>query len=372
MLGVLLASVIGSVFWYLHRATSHPNTSSRSGWRVFYASAVYSLFMLLAAWLQLSVPVTALILPLPAVLSWLAIRARVGIACSHGGTYQGNRFQLVTLPGSHYGEKVRWILDAIGAPYDECTVPGYLTVLFRGRSLPWIVDRKGCAEVGNSAEALMYLGAVHVPTIQADEQRSRAEQLMRRDQLTAQWETKLDVIGICLQGWGYGEALKHDPTGKVSQLLWGGYSQSISWIERQIILRCYPLLKATLSSNESLDPMNESLQQERKEAMLDVLDQADEQLSKHKFLTGDSVSYIDFAFCALTSPFIGFSVMYCCPSLWAAGRFPEFAKSTKVPGISMFPSSIEHEIKQRPCGQFVLRMYREHRTPEQLQASWPQ
>ena len=39
-----------------------------------------------------------------------------------------NRFQLVTMPLNHYGEKCRFVLDLLGVPYKKTVVPGILTI----------------------------------------------------------------------------------------------------------------------------------------------------------------------------------------------------------------------------------------------------
>ena len=65
------------------------------------------------------------------------------------------RFRLVAMPINHFGERIRWALDLIGAPYEECTVGGLISAFLRGRSVPQLIDRKSCSMIGNSDECLV-------------------------------------------------------------------------------------------------------------------------------------------------------------------------------------------------------------------------
>ena len=67
------------------------------------------------------------------------------------------------MPINHFGEKVRWIMDLLDAPYEEADVGGVITVGFRRRSVPWLVDNLSSSFIGNSDEALCYLQAVIIP-----------------------------------------------------------------------------------------------------------------------------------------------------------------------------------------------------------------
>ena len=121
-----------------------------------------------------------------------------------------NRFQLVAMPVNHYGEKLRWSMDLIGAPYEESTVGGIISASFRGRSVPWLVDKQSCSIIGNSDECMMYLAAVYVPLIMDDEQRAKCEAFFRRTPETMRWEQQLSDLGHCVQGWAYSYLLALD------------------------------------------------------------------------------------------------------------------------------------------------------------------
>ena len=109
------------------------------------------------------------------------------------------RFQLVTMPLNHYGEKCRFVLDLLGAPYEEADVPGILTIFLRGRSLPWLTDRLSVSHIGNSDQILQFLSAAYVPSMPAG-RRAAAETLLRRTDETIAWEDKLNGLGHAVQG----------------------------------------------------------------------------------------------------------------------------------------------------------------------------
>ena len=58
------------------------------------------------------------------------------------------------MPINHFGERVRWALDLIKAPYEEYTVGGLISAFLRGRSVPHLIDRKALSMIGNSDECL--------------------------------------------------------------------------------------------------------------------------------------------------------------------------------------------------------------------------
>ncbi|MEM1182916.1 MAG: hypothetical protein AAGM22_31520, partial [Acidobacteriota bacterium] len=117
------------------------------------------------------------------------------------------RFHLVSHPINHFGEKVRWVLDLLEAPYEETDVGAILVVLLRGRSVPWLVDRQSHSIVGNSDEIVAFAGAVVAPTIADPLKRRAAETLCRRTAETMRWEADLNALGHALQGFAYGIAL---------------------------------------------------------------------------------------------------------------------------------------------------------------------
>lgn len=92
------------------------------------------------------------------------------------------------------------------------------------------------------------------------------------------------------------------------------------------------------------------------------------------FLFGDHISYVDLTFCALVAPLVGYSVVFPrdgSESLYATGRFSSFrcyphSAEPVAHDVLMRPNEVllqleDEIINHRPCGQYILNMYRNHR-----------
>jgi len=368
VLGGYAFAIIVMIGYFMWR-TSGPNSSSITSWRVLYCVVVFSVYSACMSWFQWGPLATIALIPVPVIIIFFAIRIRIGTPASHNGAVTGKRFQLVTLVGSHYSEKVRWCLDLLDAPYEECVVGGFLPSLFRGRSVPWLKDRNSESHIGNSDEILMYVGAVYVPSIFDPCLREKAKLLMRRDATTISWESRLVKVAVAIQGWGYSQLLKTDPTGIISKHVWGVFCPRVTALERMILDVGYPLWKALIRDAKGfLDLSNTALQDQRYQALLSVLKDVDNALGRtgdEGFLTGPHPSYIDVAFCALAAPLMPGSVSIRKPSFWAGGKFPQTYEQAKARGWvrSAVQSKLEQELLQRPCGQFIVRMYKQRNKP---------
>ena len=135
----------------------------------FLVALAMSLFALVVSALALSPTSALMLLPLAATCAYVVARIHRGApvtlrgvvtSASESSTQRSQtnsrtkepRFLLVAMPVNHFGEKLRWCLDLLGAPYEESTVGGLLSAFLRGRSVPWLVDRQSCSIIGNSDE----------------------------------------------------------------------------------------------------------------------------------------------------------------------------------------------------------------------------
>uniref|UniRef100_A0A0G4HSB1 Uncharacterized protein n=1 Tax=Chromera velia CCMP2878 TaxID=1169474 RepID=A0A0G4HSB1_9ALVE len=181
-------------------------------------AAVFGIFSVLVAHFALGVLSTLALLPTALFFAFVAARIDRGLpATLRGVPHSGEaseerqqrttgvkkprrpRFDLVAMPINHYGEKLRWCMDLIKVPYRGHTTAGLLSAYFRGRSVPWLVDRWSCSLIGNSDEAIWFLNAVHVPSLQGPE-REKAAKLLQRTETTMAWEQKLNDLGHAVQG----------------------------------------------------------------------------------------------------------------------------------------------------------------------------
>merc|ERR1719204_2299832 len=99
------------------------------------------------------------------------------------------------MPINHFGERLRWCMDLVGAPYEEIDVGGILSIFGRARSVPWLEDRQSCSLIGNSDECMMYIGAVHVGALPAGSTKDKCVALFQRNPDTLLWEARLNACG---------------------------------------------------------------------------------------------------------------------------------------------------------------------------------
>jgi glutathione S-transferase len=323
---------------------------------------------------ELTVPATAATLPLALALGFGAARIQRGSPATLRGIGKSARaepsqrsdrpkpprFLLVAMPVNHYGEKLRWALDLVGAPYEEATVGGLLSAGLRGRSVPWLVDRPACSRIGNSDEALAYVGAVHVPTIDDPERRARCAALLARTDATRAWEPRLANLGHAVQGWCYHHLLAPDADREASLRAWGAREPTVALHERMVIRLGYPALRAMLQRAFRLQgPEVAAVRQSHIHA---VMDAADDALAASAFLAGDHLTYVDLGFAALTAPLLAESLLFADPSPYAGGRFRSFFGATRGRAIPEPIRAMEGELAARPCGAHVQMLYRAWRT----------
>jgi len=293
------------------------------------------------------------------LLDTLALR--LGMAPPVAAQAQKPRFVLVAMPINHYGEKVRWILDLLSAPYEEATVGGLISAFLHGRSVPSLVDRQSCSRIGNSDECLAFLSAVHVPTMATEGARARAEGLLRRDQRTIAWEPRLNELGHLVQGWAYYYVLATGRSCHGCLTAWGAFEPRVPLGHRAILLVGRLFFKQAMRA--AFDLSSDDVRDRRRRLMDGIFAAADAALEEQAFLTGPEPSYVDIAFCSLVAPLLASSIVFAQPSRYANGRFASFSGAfERLAGE--WPRELmefEQHLANRPCGRFVERMYREWR-----------
>ncbi len=316
------------------------------------------------AYFQFSPLLTFALLPLPVLLSFGVARAAAGMPPTVMGaegkvpTVRGGkrRYQLVAMPINHFGEKLRWCMDLLGVDYEESDVGGITSIFIRGRTVPWLVDRQSCSLVGNSDEALWYLSAVHVPTMRGEAAQKGAA-LLRRNDDTIVWEGRLNALGHAIQGWAYYYLLAENADPDLSLRYWGGKEPTVPLLHRLVLRLGYPIFRGLMRKAFRLH--DESAHQKRYETIISVLDEADAALAQSggEHLFGESISYVDISFCALLGPLMPSTTI----PLWANGRFTSFAPLQNHPSLPTELADFEDALRQRPCGQYVERMFRDWR-----------
>ena len=318
-------------------------------------------FSILVAYLQLSWLQTVFLLPAPVLLSYLVVRVAVGMPATIKGNalperYAGRRYQLVAMPVNHFGERLRWCMDLIGAEYEETTVGGILSIMLRGRTVPWLVDRQSCSLIGNSDEAIWYLSAVHVPCM-TRQGREQAQRLLRRDADTIAWERRLNILGHAIQGWAYYYLLAPRAKPEHSLRLWGGMEPRVPALHRWTLRLGYPVFKALMRRAFNLSDV--AAHETRGRIIRSMLDDVDARLqaSDGEHILGANLSYVDVGFCALMGPLLPKNVL----PHWANGRFDSFTPLSDGDWPDEL-AQFEQELLARPSGQYVKRMFEQWRS----------
>ena len=335
--------------------------------------AVFSAFAVAAGTARLSAWAVCALLPVPWALAYAACRVLRAMPRTMSGLERTTgpwlpkgrkRYLLVAMPLNHFGEKVRFALDLIGAPYEEANVAGIVTIFLRGRSVPWLVDRLSCSHIGNSDQILQYLGAAHVPAL-PHARRAAAEAFLRRTDATLAWEDRLNGLGHLVQGFAYYYVLHADMPVVFALTTWGAFEPRVPWAQRLLLRAGAPLWKRAMRAAMSLDgPDAAQIRDRRRRALQDVFDEADAQLRRSggPYLFGADLTYVDVSFAALLYPM--FSGFLSPASAWANGRFSSYAEYAARHGEGLTPQAqfqdireFERELRARPCGALVLRVY---------------
>lgn len=362
---------------------------------------VMSCFSLLLPYYQCSFLTALFCWPFAVLLSYTVCRVYRGFpavrtkkernktTATATGNQSGPRYTLVAMPVNHFGEKVRWTLDLLEADYEEENMAGILSIILRGRSVPWLVDNLFCSHIGNSDQAVHYLGAVHTID-KADARAAIKTALMQRNDSTKEWEEGLNDMGHAVQGWAYYYILApNSPSSKKTiepaLVAWGSQEPLVPQWQRLVLHFGQYFIGKLLT--KSLRLMDEKKCQERKQLILSMCDRVDAALvassAKSKktaqqqrgvppfgFITGPELSYVDVTFASLLAPLLSARLLFGQQSLYARGRFSSFAgqfdRISALPGGGGWPmevAAMEKMLLTRPCGQHVVWLYENMRLP---------
>ncbi len=247
------------------------------------------------------------------------------------------RFRLITIPISPYCEKARWALDRLGWPYIEephLQVFHYLrTYWTSGKPMvPVLLDRSNV--VSDSTAILKYLDRC-APL----DQRLYPEDEEQRKQVEELEELFDEVLGVESRRWIYFQYLPH----RADALRIAG--QGTPLIERALAPLAYPLMRALITRRLSIHKTTVHAGVERS---LRIVATTDALLADRRpFLVGEKFSAADLTLACMMAPFImppGYGVVLPRPE-----QLPTRACATV------------EEFRKTRTGQFVLRMFRQHR-----------
>lgn len=231
-------------------------------------------------------------------------------------------------------ELVRWILDHQGYAYvEENHIPVFHAFSTRraGKTndVPVVVVAEGSLKNARAATAYF-------------------EARARRDKRLVPREQSVEVMklfdeaydfGVAARAWAYAYMLPQKATTIRS------WSVDAPWWQRMLVPLFYPTIRKLMAKSMSIDDTTIATRGKDIDAALTHIDAL--LADGRRFLTGDAMTLADVAFAAFATPVI----------------FPPHCRSP-LPKVEELPAEMRKSIQQyreRPSGQFVLRMYNEQR-----------
>jgi len=308
--------------------------------------------------MRLSDPKTLLaflLLALPVWVAWAGWGVLAAIAVSTAAALAGmwlrlramlkpasTRPLLHTISYSHYVEKVRWCLDRAGVDYEEVPDVGILGVLLLGRTVPALDLPLSRTRVGNSTEILRLMWGLH-----GHESAGRAAFLRPTEEAVA-LEQHLDAaLGEQVRRWAYHRLFEHPA---LTLQLWGVDEPAVPAWQRALLPALRPLLQMAVRRMLRVTPSSAARALARTHA---VFDEIDARLADgRRYLLGDTISFVDITFASL-------GALAVLPDHYGGGKLA----TGFAPVESIDPTWREEvlALRQRPAGQFILRLYREDR-----------
>ncbi len=254
--------------------------------------------------------------------------------------------RLHTITFSHYAEKARWCLDRLGVPYEEVPNVGVLGVLLTGRTVPWLEVPPGLTRISDSSRILRYLWGEYAGRLPGDR-----TWFLEPTPAALELEAKLDRrLGNDVRVWLYNHLLRDT---HLSFLSWGSEEPAIPRWQRALLWLKRPILAFAVRRMLGVTPARASRAWEKTREAFDDMDRL--LADGRRYLTGETLTFADITFA----------------SLGALAVLPPEYPGNRLGGRRMTVADIRdpawlaevEELRARPSGQFILRLYREERTP---------
>jgi len=257
------------------------------------------------------------------------------------------RLRLHTITFSHYAEKARWCLDRLGVPYDEVPNIGVLGVLLTGRTVPWLEVPPGLTRISESSRILRYLWGEYAGVLPGDR-----TWFLEPTPAALELEARLDRrLGNDVRIWLYENLLQQR---ELSFRSWGSEEPSIPRWQRVLLQALRPVLAFAVRRMLGVTPARAARSLARTQ---EIFDEMDALLADGRpYLTGSTLTFADITFA----------------SLGALAVLPPEYPGNRLGGPRMTANDIRdpawlaevERFRARPSGQFILRMYREERSPQ--------
>ena len=247
--------------------------------------------------------------------------------------------RLITIPVSHYAEKVRWALEYLQIPFREFPhMPPFhrnATKRYCGTSVPVLVT--DTQAICDSTKILRYLDTLQPGKLYPGEPELQG--------LSTELEALFnDTLGVNTRRWGYSYIL-------TPQAIYPKWSQGVPLWEKLLFPVIFPKVKSILSTSLNI---TETSAIESYREIERVFDRVNEILADgRQYLLGDRLSAIDLTFAALAAPILQPPEHHIPPA-----------------PLATLPPQMRSDIRKcqvTSAGEFGLRLYREHRRQAPLE-----
>lgn len=202
-------------------------------------------------------------------------------------------FRLITIPVSHYCEKVRWALDYLKLPYvEEPHMPPFYkfaTTKAGGNSVPVLITENG--NFTDSTDILKFLDSIVVSDKKLYP--TNSEQRQQVEELEKLFDEKL---GTAVRTWVYFYVVENK---KIIQAKW---TQGIPFYQKLLFPVVYPSMRSLVK--KAYDANAESAAQAY-EQINNIFDKVNDLLADgRKCLVGEKMSAADITFASLAAPIL--------------------------------------------------------------------
>jgi glutathione S-transferase len=244
-------------------------------------------------------------------------------------------YELITIPISHYCEKVRWALDHLGVAYVERShMPPFhrsATNKHGGGAVPVLVTENG--PIQDSDAILRFLTQRHPGKLYPGDPAS----LTHAATLEAQFN---NVLGAQARKWGYSYIL-------TPELVRAPWTHNVPFWERWLFPIIFSKLESRVRTMMAITPTSAA---EAYGEIQNVFADVEQTLADgRRYLLGDQFSAADMTFAALAAPIL-------MPSNHHVPPTP----------LGNLPKQMANEVaaaRATVAGQFGLRLYRDNRYP---------
>lgn len=241
-------------------------------------------------------------------------------------------FRLITIPVSHYCEKVRWALDYLKLPYVEAAhMPPFYkfaTTKAGGGTVPVLVTEDG--NFTDSTDILKYLDS-----ISPNDAKLYPEKPEQRQQVEELEELFDEKLGTAVRSWAYFYIIDNS---KIIQPKW---TQGVPFVENFLFPVIFPIMRSLVIKKYDVNAESATQYYQQIENVFAKV--SDLLADGRNYLVGDKISAADISFASLAAPIL------------QPPQHPIKSSDAEVLPAE-FLSKI-NKLKETAAGKFVLNLY---------------